>query len=172
MIGYSQGQDRIMLTGYGTNEGMVTCQGWLTRLLTGRLLVAISSVIERSSRLVQNAPLEMKAALIQFEHQGSVQARQLPQSAVREGASAAPPASVRAISRPAELITQVRITTQLTSFELVLLGRRGPIFAFSASRMELHQLLDQLRRTAEKAGWNLQVDAAWMNESGRDIVLN
>lgn len=167
-IGFNPLEDRIILDcGAGTGAAVFL----LTRRLTAQLLNGIAAVLERSNALASKTAGDVRTGIILMERQGALaHGRRLaaPQAQKREGElKVASPVKIKG-----RLVTNVQLTTKPRSFELVLQAGRTPPATLVLSRMELHRILEVLKQQAEKAGWNIQLEADWLEDHAGQLTLN
>jgi len=171
---YDTVEDRLVLMAVSDEEKAVALH--LTRRLTARLINGISHLLERSSALAQRAPLDMRGDVILLEHQRALTRAETSVRPAGSGAVALGKArrsgGAKQAAVPARLVRAVNIATRPAAFDIVLNDQRAAAARFSASRAELHQLLEHLRRVSGSADWALSADAAWLRQESRELILN
>ncbi len=166
---YDQAEDRLMVL--ASNAGGETIALQLTRRLTGRIVNAVAQLLEKSSSAAQHAPAEMRDDMILLEHQGALQSRASATSPEAAASGEAEPVPKKLV-RPPQLVQTISITTHPRSFALVIKGAKQDLAALSVSRMDLHRILETIRRVADKANWQISIDASWLMPEDSEVVLN
>lgn len=167
-IAFSEGEDRLILVGTdpaGAPQAML-----LTRRLTARLINGIAGALERSNIVASSAPEEMRSDIVLMEHQvalaGAGQGEASPASADET------PAANQDLSLTPALVTNVKLVTNPQNFELVFGPNAGAHLQLVLNRLDLHRFLEVLKRQAEHAGWNLQIDAEWLGDDQSLLTVN
>jgi hypothetical protein len=135
----------------------------LTRRLTGGLINGLCVILERSSIAVSKAPADLRDDVILLEHQGAISAQNTPQS----------PAPRPQVPRDsARLVTHIEITKTPTEFLVAFRDPKGTLVQSKLTRTGLHRMLDVISHHAEAAGWNISIDASWLEPGQKTIVFN
>ena len=168
--GYSSQQDRLVLT-VGDDETRRSIH--FTRRLTSKLINALAHILERSNEVVGKVPAALRDDVILLEHiqalgRGSPTRNQQTAPASPSGPAAGAPAR----TGTAHLAVKVTIAPTPQGFHLVLFGRAGALLQARMNRDELHRFLELFRGHADKAGWNLVMESAWLQSEQSDVVIN
>jgi len=164
-------EDRLLLLAAnrdGAQEGMV-----LTRRLTARLINGLATLLKRSNVVASTAPEELKDDIVLMEHQGAIAAGEPGTgrgSAKPQGQSGAEAATNLRV--PQRLVETINIQTNPDNFHIVLEAAGGFSIATTVNRIDLHRIVELLKRQADTAGWNLQIDAVWLGDDHSQITLN
>ncbi len=175
---YDQREDRILLLAANAEGEALALQ--LTRRLTSRIVNAVAQLLEKSSTVAQHAPAEMRDDVILLEHQEALHGQPAATKAGAEGStpdSTSETTKARSVAPtkivgPAQLVHTIQITTKRNSFSVVIKGGRQDLAALSVSRTDLHRVLETIRRVADKANWQITIDASWLMPEDSEVVLN
>jgi len=171
---YGEKEDRLFLAAGREDE---TRSLVLTRRMTSRLVNGLARLLERSSAVVGKAPVEMQDDIILLEHQKAIQAVMKSERArgpekEPDGASGHASSAPLAVDLRAHLVTGASITTRPQDFVIVFNGQAGALIQLQVTRSELHRVLEVLSRRAEAVGWNLKIDAAWLDPDQTVVIYN
>lgn len=163
---YDAPEDRLsLLAADGAGHGVHVA---LTRRLTERLTNGLARLLERSNALASQAPAALRDDIILLEHQDALFGRggpALPEASVAaDGPAPALPA--------ARLVGAVDVTLTPATFEVSLRDGTADLIGLSLDRLQVHRLVEVLSRRADAAGWNLALDAAWLEPGQTEIVFN
>jgi len=167
-IVYSEPEDRLTLMAVNAKaQGVYVA---LTRRITDRLINGLAHLLEQSSPVAIQAPAELRADIILMEHQdalyGHEQADQAPDLAEEQSGAILP-------NLPApRLATAIDVTVTPTTFEIRVRDEGAPLIALSLTRLEVHRVVETLSQRADAAGWNIAVDATWLEPGQTEIVFN
>lgn len=141
---YDEFQDRIRLIG-NLDNGLQRIDFWLTRRLTLRLLDASMELISRTSKAVTEAPVELRPAMAQFEHEQASQAANISKEKHR--------ADHRDFS--AQVLNRLDISYQGSRYKLSLFlaDQDEPCALGMLNYEEMHQVLHLIHRGAEVLDW-------------------
>jgi len=141
---YDEFQDRIRLIG-NLENGQQRIDFWLTRRLTLRLLDAAMELISKTSKAVTEAPVELRPAMAQFEHEQASQAASISKEKRR--------ADHR--NHPVEVLSRLDISYQGSRYKLsfFLAEQDEPCALSLLSYQEMHQVLHWIHRGAETLDW-------------------
>lgn len=162
---FSDTEDRLVLLASnveGAKEAF-----FLTRRLTAGLINGVAALLERSNMAASTAPDEMRNDIVLMEHQGALAGVGGDKQADKDGAS-----KRQSLQVSPRLVANVNIATLPTSFRIVLQSAGGTPVAMVLNRLDLHRVLELLKRKAEGAGWNLQIEADWLGDDHDQITLN
>lgn len=165
---FLESEDRLLLlaaNGNGAQEGLV-----LTRRLTARLINGLAALLERSNVAASTAPEDLKNDIVLMEHQGALAGTEAASSETAGKAAVMPENSMARI--PQRLVNTVNIKTNPADFHIVLQAPGGVPVATAMNRLDLHRLVELLKRKSETAGWNLQIDAAWLGDDHAEFTIN
>jgi hypothetical protein len=163
---YSEGEDRILLLGWDAQQNGVSTA--MTRRLTNGLVNGLAHLLERSNMLASTAPADLRGDIILMEHQdalygGTQDAPAGEETEVKETPQTVPaPFLVHAVD--------VNITPQ--TFEILFRDLQNPLIRLSLTRPEVHRIVEALTQRAQAAGWNMSVEAAWLDPAQTEIVFN
>jgi len=164
---YNESEDRlVLLTTSAAGENLALL---FTRRLTNRLINGLAGILEKSSAAVSQAPAAMRDDVIMLEHHGAVSTLTDQAPAEPSAVPAPPPSSVQA---PVHLVTSVDVKTTPAHFEVVLKNTEQPLALFTASRAEIHRIVDVLGRHARDADWAIKPEAAWLELGQTSVTLN
>lgn len=159
-FGYSAAEDRIVATWHGAAGAPVRIL--LTRRMVGQLGPRLAALLDRASASARRAPSDLRAAVLQFEHQSAV-ARVMPAGGVAGGSVVAPP--LAADTPPRQLLAvRVEVTPRTAGVVLRLAEAEpeGEALALQLRWSELHGFLEALWRQVARAQWALPDWARWL----------
>ncbi len=169
--GYSPQEDRLVLT---VSDSDASRSIHFTRRLTSKLINALAHILERSNEVVGKVPAALRDDVILLEHIQALGRRspaRNPPTGAQPGSSGTA-AGAPARARTAHLAVKMTIAPTPPGFHLVLFGRSGPLLQARMNRAELHRFLELFRGHADKAGWNLVMESAWLQSEQSDVVIN
>ena len=70
------------------------------------------------------------------------------------------------------LVTAIDVNITPATFEIQMRADQTPLIRLSLNRLQVHQLVEVLSQRAEAAGWNIPVNAAWLEPGQTEIVFN
>jgi hypothetical protein len=169
-IVFHEAEDRLLVLaadGAGEQQGLV-----LTRRLTARLINGLAVILERSNVAASTAPDELRSDIVLMEHQGALAGTDAaaPAGEAQAQAPTADPAGTVQINL--RLVTSVDIKTNPRDFHMALKTAVGEPVAVVLNRLDLHRLVELLKRQADTAGWNLQIEADWLGDDHSQLTLN
>ena len=167
---FAENEDRLLLLAFdahGAQAGLM-----LTRRLTARLVNGLANLLERSNVVASTAPEELKSDIILMEHQGALsQGKALASNdGVQQGRGAS--AGTATAKLPERPVATVNIKTNPKDFHILFQAPGDAPVATAMNRVDLHRFLELLKRQAETAGWNLQIDAAWLGDDHSQFTVN
>lgn len=154
-VAYSEHEDRLAIV--VTSQADERLALMLTRRLAGRLINGLASLLERTSALAQDVPVETRDAVVLFEHQGA-----LNQSKTNNDQQAEPSDKNNNERVPMLMLTDISVTTHPKHFIVTLQHTNEIIAKFKCGRNDLHRLIAMLRSKCEEADWNLSIDVNWL----------
>lgn len=167
-IVFHESEDRLVILASNTTGKQDALM--LTRRLTARLINGLAAILEQSNIAASKASDDLRNDIILMEHQVAIAVGQ-PSS---EGVTGQPgkllPLETTQL-RP-RLVSKVNIMTNPLDFHVVLQGAHGAPVGLVVNRVELHRVVEVLKRQAEGAGWNLQIDANWLGDDQGQLTLN
>jgi hypothetical protein len=138
--------------------------------MTDRLINGLASLLEQSSAVAVQAPAEMRADIILMEHQDALYGHDRdgqPYVSSEEGIGDVIP------NLPApRLVTAIDVKVTPTIFEIRARDDRNVLIDLSLSRLEVHRVVERFSQQAEAVGWNINVDATWLEQGQTEIVFN
>jgi hypothetical protein len=149
-VHYSESEDRIALQIPTEGQEAVV---WLTRRMTGGLLLALATLLARSSPNALLAP-EHAAEILGFEHQSALVVASGGQE-LRLQASRLPK------RLPLRLVEHIELTALSNGRSRVALRVGEHRLGLELPRENLHLLYDQVMGLAKHAQWNLDVGEPW-----------
>jgi hypothetical protein len=167
-FGFNETEDRLVLIARDGHDKAVAFA--LTRRLTGRLINGLATVLERSNTFASTAPAEMRDDIILMEHQGALSGTGEEQPDT-SGAWSSGEGTLR-LNAPAHLVTKIDIKTAPTDFQILLHTNDGVQIGTKLNRVDLHRVVEVIKRKAEAADWNIQIGALWLEADQTDLVLN
>jgi len=167
---YVDVEDRLLATLSGASGEQAVLL--FTRRLVTLLVNSLAGILEKSSPVATRAPEEMRDDIVLMEHQGALAHNASAPDAADAPPPAGPAPASAGTSIPARLIRTVNITTNPTNFVLRFQPQPGEGAELVMNRVELHRLVELLKRFSEQAGWNLQIDAAWLETGSAQLTLN
>jgi len=148
----------------------------LTRRLTGRLINGFASLLEKSSIKVAKAPAEMRNDVVLLEHQWALTKARKTKGGEKSAEAPAVQPRVRTKSAPGSflgtLVTGVNVTTYSSHFGVIVKNGSDIVLDFTATRSELHRILDMLRTKANQADWGITLSATWLEPASPRVVMN
>lgn len=165
---YNEPEDRLTLVAVDAKAQGVHVA--LTRRMTDRLINGLARLLEQSSAVAVQAPAELRADIILMEHQDALYGHEEAGQA-----SASPedrPGAVIPNFPAPRLATTIDVTVTPTTFEMRVRDEKVPLIALSLTRLEVHRVVETLSQRAEAAGWNIAVDATWLELGQTEIVFN
>lgn len=141
----------------------------VTRRLADRLINGLARLLERSSALAERAAPDVRGDIILLEHQEAL----FGEGSGGATLSAFDPGGMDAgTSSMPRLVTAVDVTVTPTRFEVSMRDVRDTLVRLSLDRRQVHRILAMLRQRAEAAGWNIALDASWLNPQQAQVVFN
>lgn len=162
-------EDRLLLLASdaaGAQEALV-----FTRRLTARFINGLAALLEQSNVVASTAPSELRNDIVLMEHQGAVFGLDASPSGEAQGQSPAASTGETVQVRP-RLVTAAQITMHPADFHMVLQAPGGLPVAVVLNRFDLHRVVELLKRKAEDAGWNLQIDVGWLGDDKSLLTIN
>lgn len=178
VFAYDESEDRLVLTAY--DKAGAARAGTLTRRVTGRLVNAFAALLARSSPLARSVPRGMSDDVNMLEHRDAVMRtrehddEEADPQVAPEGVHAPEPEPVALYvgSSALPLITHIVIDMDEERFRIALRHKEVMLTALLLTRSELHVLVKALKTRAERVGWNLTIEAAWLRPGEGDITIN
>lgn len=137
-------EDRILLVG-NLNNSEPRCDFWLTRNITLKLLEALGSLVQKTSKRIASAPNEYQSGLAQFEHeQAQVDMKLQPEPELcKEGVPG--------------LLYKVDVSHLAQCYQLRFYehGCDDAVAQVRVTHGELHQVLSLLHRGALELDWGV-----------------
>lgn len=168
-LAFSQPEDRLLLlvnNPTGPQNAL-----FLTRRLTAHLINGAAGLLTRSSATAAKAPGEVRNEILLMEHQGS-----LPDDAPSNSRSAAPEqggnTGEKSQKISPQLVDSISIKINPTSFQITMKTKKDSPVSITLNRRDLHRVLELLKTKSEKAGWNLQIGATWLDSDKTKLTLN
>ncbi|WIJ24034.1 hypothetical protein [Devosia sp. RR2S18] len=165
---FHEPEDRLIVLALDAGGGQQALL--LTRRLTARLINGIASIIERSNTAASKAPDAMRSDIVLMEHQGAIAGVGQGNTGVSKPETDA--SAGETIQVTPRLVTTVNIKVTPKDFHMVVQGGGGAPVAVVLNRLDLHRLVELLKRQAEAAGWNLQIEADWLGDDHGQLTLN
>ena len=167
---FTESEDRLFLLAFDANGAQVGLM--LTRRLTARLINGLANLLERSNVAASTAPEELKSDIVLMEHQGALAETKTLASSSGSQQQTNTLAGTGSTKVTQRLVTTVNIKTNPKDFHIVLQAPDGVPVATAMNRFDLHRFVELLKRQAETAGWNLQIDAAWLDDDHSQFTVN
>lgn len=168
-LAFSQPEDRLLLlvnNSTGSQNAL-----FLTRRLTALLINGAAGLLARSSALASKATDEVRNEILLMEHQGA-----LPEVAYPNRKPDAPGhvggTGNKSLRLSPELVDTINIKTNPKNFHIIMKTKKASSVSIILSRRDLHRVLDLLKKQSEKVGWNLQIDATWLDSDKTKLTLN
>lgn len=170
-FGFHETEDRLIILAQDS-EGRSTSL-LMTRRLTARLINALATVLERSNVVASTAPAEIRDAIVLMEHQGALTGSDLSSQGQAEPTKE-PVASepTKAATTAPALVSKIDVKTAPMEFHLAFHGVAGAPVTATLNRVDLHRVVDVLKRKAEAAEWNIPIVASWLEPGETQFVLN
>lgn len=157
---YVENEDRLALIVSDAADGQLGLM--VTRRLAARMINGLASLLECTSPTAQEAPADVRADVVMFEHQGAV--------AIGSSSQQAQPTT---IPKPKEnqrevatvLIDSLDVTTHPDRFTISFKAGQKVLAVMNGTRPELHRVVAVLKRKAEDAGWKIQIETTWLDDS-------
>eukprot|EP00919_Chromeraceae_sp_WS-2016_P031811 GHVR01075055.1.p1 GENE.GHVR01075055.1~~GHVR01075055.1.p1 ORF type:complete len:168 (+),score=14.18 GHVR01075055.1:56-559(+) len=138
---YDHIEDRILMVG-NLNNDQQRVDFWLTRKLVSRLLSAASGLIEKTSRDIAGAPVQLKSDLAQFHHESARQGLQVE------------PESEDLKAESASLLCRLDVSHQAGRYRILFfVNDESPLAASILTYDELHQMLHLIHRGSLALEW-------------------
>lgn len=154
-IAYIEHEDRLAIV--VTSQDGERLALMLTRRLAGGLINALAGLLERTSVIGQDVPVETRDAVVLFEHQGA-----LTKTNDANHEPGEPSSETKDDRISMQLITDVSITTHPSHFVVILRHTNQVIANFNCGRDDLHRLVAMIRSKCEHADWNLAINVNWL----------
>jgi hypothetical protein len=136
------------------------------------LINGLAVILERSNVAASTAPDELRSDIVLMEHQGALAGVPAAAQGGEASSQATPGSSGATVQINPRLVTSVDIKTNPTDFHMVLKAAGGVPVAVVLNRLDLHRLVELLKRQADMAGWNLQIEADWLGDDHSQLTLN
>jgi hypothetical protein len=168
-LAFSQPEDRLLLivnNPTGPQNAL-----FLTRRLTALFINGAAGLLTRSSAMANKVTDEVRNEILLMEHQGA-----LPDDAPSNRKSDDPEHGRDEGKGPhkvvPQLIDSISIKTNPTNFQISLKTKKPAPVSLTLNRRDLHRVLELLKKKAENAGWNLQIDVSWLDTDMTQLTLN
>lgn len=165
-LGYNEPEDRLVLI--AADAAGARLPVLMTRRLTGRLINGLASLVERSSAMASKVPAELRDDIILLEHQDAVFGQQHAAAQRQPGPGSTAGLDLSAV----RLVKSVDVTVTPQAFRLLFRDAREALITLSLTRLAVHQVLETIGRQSEAAGWDITIDAAWLDPGQTEIVFN
>jgi hypothetical protein len=156
---YNEVQDRIRLSGNLYNDGEEV-SFWVTRRLALKLLKATTTLVEKTSPAIANAPSDHRSAMAEFEHQSAQMASSDAVESHSENANFEDSPSKSDTSREvivSKILSRVDISFKDKHYKLsFFVESEKQAAAYSVIEYnQLHQVLSLIHRGAVKLDWGV-----------------
>ncbi|WP_336488256.1 hypothetical protein [Methylobacterium nigriterrae] len=163
---YSETEDRFSLIAWDAErEGI---HAVMTRRLTNRLVNGLAHLLEQSSPIASTAPADLRDDIILLEHQDALYGQRQAPSSNQSGTAEGTPTNLPA----SRLVHSISVNITPRTFEVLLRDAQSPLIRLSLTRPEVHRVVESLSQRAQAAGWNMSVEAAWLEPGQTQIVFN
>jgi hypothetical protein len=141
---YGSKEDRILAAINAEKPDAWSC--WLTRRLVLVLLERATALLASTSTLAQQAPAEIRGALVEFERDVAI-------VDTAKGMSRTSPDILKARRAVAEFVERLTISSRGDKFRMEFRGENGGSAAGVITRAELQRILQMLQTEVAKANW-------------------
>ena len=161
-LGYNEFEDRLVL--FVSNADPEALPLLLTRKKAGQLVDGLAQILERSNALAVRSSAETRAEIVLMERQIALGA---PASSSGPGQETA-----LTIKSGHRLIVRIDVAIKPNEFVLEFFDPNEVVANLHIGRLDLHRLIELIKRQADFVGWNLKLGTPWLNAEQTHFSIN
>lgn len=161
-LGYNELEDRLVL--FASNADQEALPLLLTRKKAGHLVDGLAQVLERSNALAARSTAETRSEIVLMERQVALGA---PASSAGPGQETS--LEIKSVNR---LIARIDVTFRPSDFLLEFFDPAEVVACLQIGRLDLHRLIEIIRRQTDLVGWNLKFGTPWLNAEQMHFSIN
>jgi hypothetical protein len=168
-LAFSQPEDRLLVLVNGPTGQQDAL--FLTRRLTALLINGAAGLLARSSAMASKATEEVRNEVLLMEHQGALPEDASP-NRKPDASSHVGDTVNESLKLSPQLVNNINIKTNPKSFQIIMKTKKASSVSIILNRRDLHRVLELLKKISENAGWNLQIDATWLDTDRTQLTLH
>lgn len=144
---------------------------FLTRRLTALFINRAAELLARSSAMANKATEAVRNEILLMEHQGALP-ENAPPNRQLDASDQTKSLENKGLKLSPQLVDNINIKTNPRNFQVTMKTKRASSVSIVLSRRDFHRVLELLKGQSKKAGWNLQIDATWLDTDKTKLTLN